>query len=124
MRSGVANPCVAGLTELFGSSGLTPSVLWRGAWSPQEPYQPGRVRGRERHAYVVAARGPKRSVSPNTAGVALRVPDVNSAREQLVAMGVEFLGDIVDTGVCLMGFFYDPGGNVLILHRRHAPSDG
>jgi hypothetical protein len=23
--------------------------------------------------------------------------------------------------VCLMGFFYDPDGNVLILHRRYAP---
>lgn len=59
--------------------------------------------------------------SPNTAGIALRVADVNVAREQLVANGVEFLGDTVDTGVCLMGFFYDPDGNVLILHRRYAP---
>jgi hypothetical protein len=23
--------------------------------------------------------------------------------------------------VCLMAFFYDPDGNVLILHRRYAP---
>lgn len=30
-------------------------------------------------------------------------------------------GRTVDTGVCLMGFFYDPDGNVLILHRRYAP---
>jgi catechol 2,3-dioxygenase-like lactoylglutathione lyase family enzyme len=62
--------------------------------------------------------------SPNTSGIALRVADVNVAREQLVAEGVEFLGDTVDTGVCLMGFFYDPDGNVLILHRRYAPLDG
>jgi len=61
--------------------------------------------------------------SPNTAGIALRVADVNVARGQLVANGVEFLGDTVDTGVCLMGFFYDPDGNVLILHRRYAPRD-
>ena len=58
--------------------------------------------------------------SPNTAGIALRVADVNVAREQLVAKGVRFLGDTVDTGVCLMGFFYDPDGNVLILHRRYS----
>jgi catechol 2,3-dioxygenase-like lactoylglutathione lyase family enzyme len=57
----------------------------------------------------------------NTAGIALRVADVESARERLTARGVEFLGDTVDTGVCLMGFFYDPDGNVLILHRRYAP---
>lgn len=59
--------------------------------------------------------------TPNTAGVALRVPDVAAAREHLEAQGVEFLGETVDTGVCHMGFFYDPDGNVLILHRRYAP---
>jgi catechol 2,3-dioxygenase-like lactoylglutathione lyase family enzyme len=59
--------------------------------------------------------------SPNTAGIALRVPDVQAARERLAAAGVEFLGDTVDTGVCHMAFFYDPDGNVLILHRRYAP---
>jgi catechol 2,3-dioxygenase-like lactoylglutathione lyase family enzyme len=59
--------------------------------------------------------------APNTAGIALRVPDVNVARQELAAEGIEFLGETVDTGVCLMGFFYDPDGNVLILHRRYAP---
>lgn len=59
--------------------------------------------------------------APNTAGIALRVPDVEAAREALRARGVEFLGETVDTGVCLMGFFRDPDGNVLILHRRYAP---
>jgi catechol 2,3-dioxygenase-like lactoylglutathione lyase family enzyme len=59
--------------------------------------------------------------APNTAGIALRVPDVEVARERLRGRGVEFLGETLDTGVCLMGFFYDPDGNVLILHRRYAP---
>src|SRR5206468_4221287 len=58
----------------------------------------------------------------NTAGVALRVPDVAEARAILEREGVEFLGETVDTGVCLMAFFYDPDGNVLILHRRYAPA--
>jgi predicted enzyme related to lactoylglutathione lyase len=49
------------------------------------------------------------------------VPDVAAARERLEAHGVEFLGETVDTGVCHMGFFSDPDGNVLILHRRYAP---
>ena len=60
------------------------------------------------------------SFAPNTAGIALRVPDVATARERLTAAGVEFLGETVDTGVCHMGFFRDPDGNVLILHRRYA----
>jgi len=59
--------------------------------------------------------------APNTAGLALRVPDVEAARERLAAAGVEFLGETVDTGVCHMAFLYDPDGNVLILHRRYAP---
>ena len=58
--------------------------------------------------------------APNTAGIALRVPDVETARADLTERSVEFLGDTVDSGVCLMGFFYDPDGNVLILHRRYA----
>jgi catechol 2,3-dioxygenase-like lactoylglutathione lyase family enzyme len=58
--------------------------------------------------------------APNTAGIALRVADVAAARERLAAQGVELLGDVVDTGVCHMGFCYDPDGNVLILHRRYA----
>jgi catechol 2,3-dioxygenase-like lactoylglutathione lyase family enzyme len=57
---------------------------------------------------------------PNTAGIALRVPDVADARMRLEQAGVEFLGETVDTGVCHMAFFHDPDGNVLILHRRYA----
>ena len=37
--------------------------------------------------------------------------------------GVEFEGDILDTGVCHMAFFRDPDGNALMLHRRYAPND-
>jgi predicted enzyme related to lactoylglutathione lyase len=43
--------------------------------------------------------------TPNTAGIALRVADVESARERLSACGVELIGDTVDTGVCLMASF-------------------
>ena len=57
---------------------------------------------------------------PNTAGIALRVPDVRRSREQLEGSGVQFRGETVDTGVCHMAFFSDPDGNVLILHRRYA----
>ena len=58
---------------------------------------------------------------PNVAGFGIRVPDVAAARERLEAAGVEFLGETVDTGVCHMGFFRDPDGNTVILHRRYAP---
>jgi catechol 2,3-dioxygenase-like lactoylglutathione lyase family enzyme len=58
---------------------------------------------------------------PNEAGVGLRVRDVEAARVELEARGVEFLGDTYDSKVCHMGFFKDPDGNVVILHRRYAP---
>jgi catechol 2,3-dioxygenase-like lactoylglutathione lyase family enzyme len=59
-------------------------------------------------------------VSGATHGIALRVTDVASARAELEAKGVEFVGER-DSGVCNMAFFEDPDGNSLILHRRYAP---
>src|SRR4051812_1893429 len=58
---------------------------------------------------------------PHDAGFALRVPDVAEARAELEAKGVEFKGEIFDTGVCHMAFFGDPDGNQIVLHRRYAP---
>jgi catechol 2,3-dioxygenase-like lactoylglutathione lyase family enzyme len=62
-------------------------------------------------------------VGPHTAHIALRVPNVAEARSELEAKGVEFEGDVLDTGVCHMAFFRDPDGNALMLHRRYAPND-
>ena len=61
--------------------------------------------------------------APSPAGIAIRVPDVAAARTDLEAKGVQFDGDIVDTGVCHFAFFKDPDGNALMLHRRYAPFD-
>ena len=36
--------------------------------------------------------------TPNTAGIALRVPDVEAARVRLTERQVEFLGETLDTG--------------------------
>ena len=52
---------------------------------------------------------------------ALHVDDVAEARKELEAKGVEFFGEVMDTGVCHMAFFSDPDGNSLMLHRRYAP---
>jgi predicted enzyme related to lactoylglutathione lyase len=53
--------------------------------------------------------------------VALHVEDIEAAREQLQAVGIEFAGDTFDTGVCHMAFFADPDDNALMLHHRYAP---
>jgi len=60
---------------------------------------------------------------PRTAHIALRVPDVAESRRELEGRGVQFEGDVLDTGVCHMAFFKDPDGNQLMLHRRYAPRD-
>jgi catechol 2,3-dioxygenase-like lactoylglutathione lyase family enzyme len=59
----------------------------------------------------------------HTAHIALHVEHVPAARAELEAKGIEFEGDIFDTGVCHMAFFHDPDGNALMLHRRYAPRD-
>ncbi len=56
------------------------------------------------------------------AHLAFHVDDIEAARKELEAKGVEFLGDTFDTSVCHMAFFSDPDGNDLMLHSRYAPA--
>jgi predicted enzyme related to lactoylglutathione lyase len=59
--------------------------------------------------------------SPHLVPVALRVEDVEESRTELERKGVEFVGETIDSGVCLQAIFKDPDGNVLDLHHRYAP---
>lgn len=54
---------------------------------------------------------------------AFHVDDIDSARAELEAKGVEFAGETIDTGVCKMAVLKDPDGNDLMLHSRYAPRD-
>jgi predicted enzyme related to lactoylglutathione lyase len=56
------------------------------------------------------------------AHLALHVDDVAATRAELEGKGIEFTGDVMDTGVCRMAFFTDPDGNDLMLHSRYAPA--
>jgi catechol 2,3-dioxygenase-like lactoylglutathione lyase family enzyme len=60
-------------------------------------------------------------VAQKNGHLALHVADVDQARGELEAKGVEFAGETLDTGVCKMAFFADPDGNDLMLHCRYAP---
>jgi catechol 2,3-dioxygenase-like lactoylglutathione lyase family enzyme len=53
--------------------------------------------------------------------LALHVEDVAATKAALEEKGVEFAGDIFDTGVCHMALFADPDGNSLMLHNRYSP---
>jgi catechol 2,3-dioxygenase-like lactoylglutathione lyase family enzyme len=62
-----------------------------------------------------------RDFKPTTGAIALHVDDVEAARAELESRGVEFMGDILDSGVCHQAFFNDQDGNFLIIHHRYAP---
>jgi catechol 2,3-dioxygenase-like lactoylglutathione lyase family enzyme len=64
--------------------------------------------------------GEKFQPQPNSI-VLLHVDDIEVARAELEARGVQFDGQTFDTGVCHMANFTDPDGNPLTLHKRYAP---
>ena len=53
--------------------------------------------------------------------IALQVDDVAAARESLESQGVQFVTEIIDSGVCHQAIFVDPAGNSLSIHHRYAP---
>jgi predicted enzyme related to lactoylglutathione lyase len=59
---------------------------------------------------------------PHAVPIALQVDDVAAARRQLEAHGVQFVSDLIDSGVCHQAIFLDPAGNALDLHHRYAPN--
>ena len=60
--------------------------------------------------------------SPHSTPVEFHVDDVAAARAELESKGIEFEGEILDSGVCHQSFFRDPDGNALAIHNRYAPA--
>ena len=58
--------------------------------------------------------------SPDGCMVALEVEDFESAIADLKAAGVKFRMDPFPTPVCHMAMIFDPDGNTLCIHKRHA----
>ena len=54
------------------------------------------------------------------ATIALRVPDVPTAKAVLEDAGLE-VGEVWDSGGCRGAGVNDPSGNRILLHRRYAP---
>ena len=70
---------------------------------------------------LVSAEGHGREFVPLPPGsVALRVPDVETAKAKLEAASVE-CGDMWDSGACNGASFTDPDGNGIMIHHRYAP---
>ena len=58
---------------------------------------------------------------PHAFPIEFHVDDFNAAKSELESKGVEFRGDVIDSGVCFQAFFEDPDGNTLAIHHRYAP---
>jgi periplasmic copper chaperone A len=59
----------------------------------------------------------------NNHPIEFHVDDFEAAKAELESRGVEFKGDILDSGVCYQAFFNDPDGNALAIHHRYAAPD-
>jgi catechol 2,3-dioxygenase-like lactoylglutathione lyase family enzyme len=57
----------------------------------------------------------------NNHPIEFRVDDFEAAKAELESRGVEFKGEVLDSGVCYQTFFEDPDGNALAIHHRYAP---
>jgi predicted enzyme related to lactoylglutathione lyase len=58
---------------------------------------------------------------PHSLPIELHVDDFDAAKAELESRGVEFQGDVIDSGVCYQAYFADPSGNSLAIHHRYAP---
>ena len=101
--------------------------FYRGTLGLEQSQEYGRIPGGEFETgnltlQILDSAAVGRDFAPNGSPIALRVDDVEAARAELEAQGVEFLGETIDSGVCHMAHFNDPDGNVLILHHRYAPA--
>ena len=52
--------------------------------------------------------------------VGLEMEDFDAAIAHLKANGVKFKMEAFPTPVCTMAFIYDPEGNLICIHKRHA----
>ena len=93
--------------------------LRRSVYIPERHYSECETGNLTLGVYDPEKMGMQHERNPNP--IALHVDDVAEARSRLEERGVQFHGDVLDTGVCHMAFFSDPDGNALMLHHRYAP---
>jgi predicted enzyme related to lactoylglutathione lyase len=59
--------------------------------------------------------------SPHSQAIEFHVDDFDAAKAELESRGVEYVTDVIDSGVCWQIHFRDPDGNALALHHRYEP---
>jgi predicted enzyme related to lactoylglutathione lyase len=58
--------------------------------------------------------------APNNTPLEFHVEDFDAAKAELESRGVEFVTDVIDSGVCKQAIFRDPDGNSLAIHHRYS----
>lgn len=98
--------------------GLEESAVWGGEGRPTVgvEFEPGTVTIALLNNEALGL-----EFSPNGAPIEFHVDDFEAAKAELESRGVEFRGEVIDSGVCLQGFFTDSDGNTLAIHHRYAP---
>ena len=56
--------------------------------------------------------------SPHSTPFEFHVDDFDAAKAELESRGVNFVTDVIDSGVCKQAIFQDPDGNALGIHPR------
>ena len=59
--------------------------------------------------------------APHSFPIEFHVDDFEAAKAELESRGIEFKGEVIDSGVCKQVFFQDPDGNSLAIHHRYVP---
>jgi catechol 2,3-dioxygenase-like lactoylglutathione lyase family enzyme len=59
--------------------------------------------------------------APHSQAIEFHVGDFDAAKAELESRGIEFVTEVIDSGVCKQVFFKDPDGNTLAIHHRYAP---
>lgn len=62
--------------------------------------------------------------APHDYPVEFHVDDFDAAKAELESRGIEFVTDVIDSGVCKQAIFRDPDGNALAIHHRYVGGYG
>ena len=57
---------------------------------------------------------------PSSTPLEFHVDDFDAAKAELESRGVQFVTDVIDSGVCKQVIFTDPDGNSLAIHHRYS----
>lgn len=94
---------------------------------PAETYPPSWYEFNAGRTTIALGTPPPEAPQPpynNGISIALAVPDVKAAVEEVRAKGAPVLQDAQETSVCFMALIADPDGNLLWLHQRKDGTSG